>query len=239
MIIATPPIYEDRKDLLKEVLHTAKEMNKNEKNLEDIAFLFLASIKAIHAYADGNGRTARFIYKILTTDTKDDTSLKQVISNDGREKIDIKASYVAIKKIENEILEKINPESIINLYTTENPNFLKFNHDITPENKKYFLNLIENDKKCLFISIINFFQDNPDINLKIFFKKMGENKYISTDYLIKKIDNKQIKEIFTKYRELKKEIIEFLIHSIAEPEKEKFQIKTNNGKKSAKDILKE
>ncbi|MFA5211357.1 MAG: Fic family protein [Patescibacteria group bacterium] len=237
MIIHMPPAFEDRKSLLEETLETAKQMNKKNKNLEDIALLFLVAIREIHAFADGNGRSARFIYKLLTTDIKDNESIKQVLTYNGREKIDIRPSYIATKQIENDFLQKINKDSIDDLYAKENINFLKFNPDVTIENKKYFLTLLENDKKNFFIAILNFLKNNPVFDQKTLLKKLGKNKYISVDYLLEKINNKQIDEILSEYKKIKKEAVNFLIHSIAEPENENFKLEIAGEQKTVKDIL--
>jgi len=119
-----PPRQEDKPELLAKVLASAKQMNRDGKNLQDIALLVSSSLNAIHPYLDGNGRTSRLIHTLLTEDFNDETKakLQGVLGRDGRDKLDINPGLIQCEindLIEQEVGTRdteINTDKITNLF---------------------------------------------------------------------------------------------------------------------------
>ena len=67
-----PPAPEQKDGLMKEVFAALKEIPDN----NDRALLEYYALQAIHPYADGNGRTGRLLYELISDSGKDMTSEK-------------------------------------------------------------------------------------------------------------------------------------------------------------------
>ncbi|MEA1936971.1 MAG: Fic family protein [Patescibacteria group bacterium] len=245
---AIPPQHEDKPELLAKVLSVAKEMNQNKKDLKDIALLFSSSINAIHSYADGNGRTSRLIYSLFTQDFNDETKkeLKEVLLEGGREKININPGF-----IEGEIEDLVGIKEP-NISKGEIAQFwrddkvgkrkdIKFNQEINKADKELFFNRLDKDNEYFFWSVVKYLQDNSDINREKCLKEIPNSSNnamaIPISILSKSLDNEKLNKIFQNYRDLKKEYVEKLIDSIANPDKKEYQIEIKGQKISIKDYF--
>ena len=246
---AVPPQHEDKSELLAKVLSVAKEMNQNKRDLKDIALLISSSINAIHSYADGNGRTSRLIYLLFTQDFDDETKmeLKEVLLEYGSDKININPGLVGCEiddLIKSEIGLKdprTNKNQIVRFWYNGDKKNIKFNQEISEKDKELFFNFLDKDKEYFFYSVVKYLQDNPDIDREKYFKKLPNDPnngiVIPVSILSKSLDQEQLDQIFQNYRNLKKEYVEKLIDSIANPDKEEYQIEIKGQKISMKDYF--
>ncbi len=240
--ISAPPRHEDKVDLLGNVLSTAKEMNKNGRELRDIALLVSASINAIHAYADGNGRTSRFMYLLIgkDLDSSTKTELGEALSFGGRYTTpDIDPSYInTYGLIEKEVGvsdPQKNPRNI-EFFLGVDIGDLQFAPDISEEDSKLFERLSEVDEEYFFLSVFKFLK-NPETLNKYVYSYPGGITGLSPHLLSKDLSQKSLKEILQIYRELKKKDVELLIDSVAHPEKPEYQMEHEGKNLSMKEYM--
>ncbi len=236
-----PPRQEDKSELLVKVLAAAKEMNRSEKDLKDIALLVSASLNAIHPYADANGRTGRFIYLLLSKnfDNKTLTELQQVLGEYGRDNLNISPRDIQwnIRNIiENEVGindPEANKEKISNLFFHIKK--IKFSNEITNKDQELFSTLLNQDARYLFFSIFQYLQSQKDKDK--YLRKFPDRSAILVDSLSKDLTPENLSKIFQNYRELKKNYVEKLIDSVAHSEKSDYQFEYNGEKISFKDYF--
>ncbi len=79
-----PPDENQKDPLMKEVFEAIKQISSN----KDRALLVYYTIQAIHPYADGNGRTGRLLYELISEDGKNITEerLSQLLDHDNSSK---------------------------------------------------------------------------------------------------------------------------------------------------------
>lgn len=225
-----PPLKEDKPELLAKVLSSAQEMNRDKRELKDIALLISSSLNAIHPYLDANGRTSRLIYLILTKDYNDQVKeeINEAMLKYGRAKIDINPGFIGVEidsLIENEIgirnPEK-NPDNITNLFWEGGIQDIEFSQEINEKDKKIFSELLDQDRRYLFCSIFKYLQNLED--REKYLKKFPNRSALLIDVLSKDLNQEQLSQILQNYRDLKKGYVEKLIGSIANPENEEYQI---------------
>ncbi len=236
-----PPRQEDKPELLAEVLHSIKEMNRDGKNLKDIGLLVSSSLNAIHPYLDANGRTNRLIYAFLTKDFNDETKteLQEVLGRDGRDKLDIDPGLVQGKiddLIEKEIGVRdaeVNTDKITNLFGGKRD--FQFNEEISEEDKNLFGELLDKDDSYLFLSVFQYLQKQGD--KEKYLRKFPERAAVPIELLSKNLTQEGLSQILRTYKELKKKYVATLINSIAHPENEKYQIEHDGQQISLKDYF--
>src|SRR3989338_8807728 len=234
-----PPQQEDKAELLTEVLVSMKEMNRNGRDLKDIALLVSSSLNAIHPYLDANGRTSRLIYTLLTKNFNDETKteLQGVLGRDGHDKLDINPGL--IREEINDLIEKeigvrdigVNTNNITNLFGEKQD--LKFGEDISEEDQKLFGEILDN--RYLFLSVFQYLQRQGD--KEKYLRKFPERSAVPIELLSKDLTQEGLSQILQTYKELKKKYVETLIDSIAHPENEKYQIEHAGQKISLKDYF--
>lgn len=223
-----PPRQEDKPELLAEMLASVKEMNRDGKDLKDIALLISSSLNAVHPYLDANGRTSRLIYLLLTKSFNDETKaeLQGALGRYGRNKLDIDPGLVQNEI--NDLIEKeigardpkMNTDKITNLFGGKQE--LQFGEGISEEDQKLFEELLGKDDRYLFLSVLQYIQNQSDKDK--YLRRFSGRSAIPVDLLSKNLTQEGLSQILQTYRELKKKYVETLIDSIAHPENEKYQI---------------
>lgn len=242
------PQQEDKTELLSQVLDAVKIMNEEKKDIKDIALLVSSSINAVHSYSDANGRTSRAFYLLFSEkfDNKTKKELKEVLSEDGRFKIDINPGFIQ-DKIEDLIKkeiglnnQEINKDKITNWFGSFTREEIKFDEKNAKRGKDrdLFVELSGNDRQNIFWSMFEFLRDNPDVNkegryLKKFptRENFPDRVIILADDLLKNLDQKQLVQILENYKRIKKRYVEILIDCLANPEKPEYQTRNDNGEK--------
>lgn len=225
----------DKEDLFKTVLETAKSMNSQKKDLKDIALLIGSSINTIHLFEDANGRTSRLFYALLTenySEVKYNKYLTEILGKSGSKKVDINPEIIngAIKEtMEKHVLRECNEET---------NQFIRLDHRDKDSAEKIFEQNISEDEKKEFEKIMR--ESQPDIIKLAFYRHVNskedpdkyKKKYYNDDGKLKRthivlkelysnLNNNDAKSIVNDYWNLKKMYVEILIDSIANPEKYK------------------
>jgi hypothetical protein len=237
-----PPRQEDKVELLAKALIAAKKMNGERRELKDIALLVSASLNAVHPYADGNGRTSRFIYLLLTENFNDVTKdkLQQILGENGRDSLNISPGVVQwdIRNLLEKELglndQKVNSEKITNLFFKRKQD-ARFNEAVPAENQSLFNELLNKDTRYLFLSVFKYLKGQEDKDK--YLRKFPDRAAVPVDLLSKNLTPEGLSEIIQNYRGLKKEYIEKLIDSIAYPEKDEYQFEYNGQRISLKDYF--
>lgn len=242
MVSYTPPEENDKLELLQKVFENIKNMNDENRSLEDMALLLSSSVNALHLYSDGNGRLSRFLYTILTKnyDADSQKELKEIISSGGRKKIDISTAHI-MREIECKLTEKEldsteNIPQIDNFYSRTSYESIDF-PNTEKEDKELFLKLLNSSKDNLKIATLRFFKNKENFNIENYIKKWGQAICIDLDYLLKDLNPDDFKEILENCKNIKKEKVEKMIDIIVNPEKEENQKIQDGNQVSLKNIF--
>lgn len=230
------PRQEDKPELLDKLLSAVKKMNEEGKDLKDIALAVSATINAIHPFLDGNGRTSRFVYSILTEGFNKE-QIKKILSKsatfDGTE-INIDPGLIKTKiddMVEADLgvaNPEINKDKILGMRMGGDE--LKFTEEIDEKQKELFINLYSTDRDYLLWGIFKFLQDNPNIDKEQYLKQIEGGSVVLASFLTRNLDQEKLNQILLNYRDLKKKYVEKIIGSIADPDKEEYQIEIDGQK---------
>ncbi|MBT3816815.1 MAG: Fic family protein [Candidatus Magasanikbacteria bacterium] len=227
----TPPNAEDRPMLFYQVLKSIKDMSDKGHDLNDIAILLSSSINAIHAYGDGNGRTSRFFYLLLTqgynkeTEAKFKTALSEG-DEDGRDMIDINTEKID-GYLTSVLLKKLKHTKFGGSDIEVKRQNISMNDNVTTQHAKKLLEMLS-DRTHSPIALHEFLKDREDADdflqhypeSEFLGKKWPERYNIKVEHLFENIDDEQAKEILSIYRQIKIKMVELLIDSIEHSKKE-------------------
>ena len=219
-------------------------MNQEKRDLKDIALLVSASVNALHAYADGNGRTSRSLYLLLTKNFDDETKneIKESLSDEGRDKIDINPLCIE-SELRGMIYERIMSKCL-NSEADKRKNYplsncikrdLVFDKEINEKNKKIFLENFRNDYFNLIIN--EFLRNNSNLDIEKYLENFRDRKIILTDVFVKDLNSEKITQILQSWKNIRIEKVEKLIDCIANPEKPEYQIQHKGKQISLKDYF--
>ncbi len=225
-----PPREQDKPTLLHEAYSAAKRMNELGRSLEDTALLVSASVNDIHAYADGNGRTSRLVYTLLTRGYNDEVRahLKDLLDEEGRQYVDANPMTVS-RYIEDIMYDRIgvsdeqkNPSNLGNYISVIPTSEFQFNDGISEEDQKAFRAIIRQDDKYAFYALFPYFNSLPDKEKYI--EIFPTHASIRIDKLVSDMNSEDIKRVMENYWGSKKEHTELLIDCIENPNKPEYQI---------------
>jgi len=234
------PRQEDKPELLDKLLSSVKMMNKEGRNLKDIALAVSATINAIHPFLDGNGRTSRFVYSILAEGFNKE-QIKKILSKSATlNGTEINIDPGLIKTKIDDMVEadlgivnpEINKDKILGMRMGGDK--IKFPEEIDEKQKELFMNLYDTDKNYLLWGIFEFLQNNPSLDKKQYLKQIEGGSVVLASSLTRNLNKERLDQILLNYRDLKKKYVEKIIDSIANPDKEEYQIEINGHKISLK-----
>ena len=242
-----PPRHEDKEDLLQNLLSAEQRMSAQGRSQEDLAILAAVGINDIHAYADGNGRTGRFIYTLVNNgfNIKNQEMLKEILGDEGRDSINLDMTHldVAVEKliIDNEFRNsEANPLKITNIFY-EQPLNLDFQEGTDKKLVESFTNAVKNDSFYALLALFRFLKSQPDY--KKYTKQFPpgddfERSALILDTLAPDLSQENLKEILDSYWKLKKEHVNKVIDFIENPNKPEYQTDFENQHVSLLDYLK-
>ncbi|MFH1252800.1 MAG: Fic family protein [Candidatus Uhrbacteria bacterium] len=224
------PRHEDKKEILDEAWEAAKTMNAASRSLEDIAMLLGSILVETHPFADGNGRTSRFVYRIVKDGANN--NLAEVLGLYGRDEGDM-----ALRKIEINTLfdhkhggknQELNPRKIRNILDDISYGELTFPNGVTKESQDTIIEAARHDDKILLSAILNFLQNHREINITdcLQVSEIGQNITISVQSLITKLSAEQINELAETYWNNKKIYTEEMIDIFVNPDRPEYKIQT-------------
>lgn len=238
-----PPAHEDKPELFAEMLMSAKTMNRERRDMRDIALLVAVSINAIHAYADANGRTSRFLFTTLAKDFGADveSELQEVLAENGREQVNVDPGFVSVE-IDTMMQNRVgvrdaarNPDMIMNLWREPN-NQITFGENCSKEDEKRFLQLLDTDRSYLFLALFEYLQSIGEAK-SMYIEKFPDGEIILVDVLAQHVTPEDLHEILQNYRDLKKQYVRILVDCIENPEKPEYQVQEGGKQTSLKKLL--
>ena len=215
------PRFEDKEELFTHVLDSAKEMNQNQRSLQDIALLVSASINAIHAYPDANGRTSRLVYSLLADgfDKDADERITEILGKYGSDKIDVNPGFVSYE-INGMIDKRVgindaskNPKNVVGFMMREEKDIV-FGEDISESEQNIILDLFKKEfavanNDNLFLATFQYLSNNN--RLDKYLKQFPERCRLSMKLLAQELTSEDFKQIYANYRKLKNEYVDILI----------------------------
>lgn len=244
---------EDKPELLREVLESAKFMNSNNRTMKDISLLIAASINVIHPFKDGNGRTSRFLYQIFSEDysTELRDELKKNLSGSS-------------SHLENNTSHNINPSYIMDYVNDlvnqkigiENNGVeqdrIGWNADLDMVSRKKITEACKTSIEMELFSqafkeksgvtpltsaVIKFLSNNPNIDREKIIKKFPRFTRVEMDLLVDELSSDQIRELLQIYRSIKIEYVELFIDCLVNPDKAEYEIDVDGQKIQIKDYF--
>lgn len=237
------PFLEDKPELIGQVLSAMQRMNSEGKSLDDIAVLVASCINAIHPYANGNGRTSRFVYTVIANNEKQltENQREKVLLDSGRDLIDVNPASVQ-NKILNIVSnnaglndKEVNPNNLQRIFAHK----LELNDKIPEEEKDILSILFKGDRQRLFLALFEFLKGNPNTDNYIKDKKDKGFDFSSIDInkLLADLSKEEIEKIIEIYRRIKVEEVKILIDCIENPEKPEYKKEYDGKQMSLKEII--
>lgn len=217
-----PPLPEHRQDLLEEAFAVAKTVDYP----DEAATLLGLSINAIHPFNDGNGRTSRFVYTLLSRgyDGSDEAReyYESVLRNvEGRQVLDINPEKFSLEwKLKRKVVSKLAKEQNIDV----TPSRLHGGFETNDFESQSPLNLICNksvsrDQRAKLFMVLNGGVSGVEAFMNFFAQqeiatKDYANEYgaISVSETVPSLSNDDIETIFNLFGTAKKEFVQELIH---------------------------
>lgn len=249
----TPPRGEDKLDLFEKLLKNSKEMTQGQRSNEDLALLVASTINAVHAFADANGRTSRLAYILLKDGFNEQIKelLRKALSEDGREIVDPNPSFVR-HELEQILLykplseSKTKPMSLLGIFFDKTSTAYEFKEAIPDKLRELFFQISRDDSDYFRIAILEhvYRTGNPTQYVETFPKEpdnleqsdMGDGGFLKRERtvvvlskLTPELDVVAIESIISRYWKLKKEYVELMMDSIANPDKPEYKIETDSG----------
>lgn len=224
-----PPKNEDKLEILEKAFSVSRNIS-----IEDTSYLLPLIVNECHLYADGNGRTSRFLHQLIVSKSEEELQeeLKIALGDNGRfasNDISSLQNFIGISAQE-EVLQKYGWDF------SENAN-----HEII---KGGFYSDVEENEKSIFLTEFNKLKTgDTKLLLTSILDVLGKEKYhellkedtqrVSTNLLLKSIDFEIWEKIRDKFYEIKKESVFKLIDYFENPERN-----LNNNKSPIKEEFK-
>ncbi|MFA4845047.1 MAG: Fic family protein [Patescibacteria group bacterium] len=225
-----PPREADKRPLFEQTFNAIKQMNQEGRALEDIALLAGASINAIHAYEDANGRTSRLVYTLLASgyQEQDKTRLNTLLGEDGRESLDVSPSFV-YRYLNDTVGAELgiadatkNTQHVTTTFYEGRSVDLGFDSGVPEENREAIRQMLRGDGGFAFLAFYLFFASAS--REKEFVTDYPKHSSIRVDVLLPTMSPEQVTNIIESYWRLKKRRVELLIDCIQHPQKDEYQI---------------
>ena len=225
----------DKIVLLESSLKAAKRMNAEGRSLEDIGMLLAFGIVETHPFEDGNGRTSRLIYTLISEGFVEE-SIKNILSPQGRDYININAGAV------EEILEKLDlryllgPEGTI-LLRNKDKKELSFSGSLPEKAKTTLLGLLKeyDFHKVLPMSILKWLAESKktsgdylEIHKVTTSKGTSIHVEIFLDRIAPMLDEDSLIKIFHNYWNYRKVTAEIVIDCIEHPNDKDYRMRYSN-----------
>jgi hypothetical protein len=236
-----PPVMEDRQELLGEVLQAAQRLNAADASLEDIALLVSINLNALHLYADGNGRTARMVYVLLSQNYNENgkQSLAKALQADGRLDIDLSPGLIQ-REIEEAMMDDIgitDPKDRMGSLWLEKPGGkVEIYPGLPREIRNQLMIRVTKDKEFMFLALEQFLQGKED--RQSFIQEFPSRNNILIDKFLREVSVDEIVDFFQVYRDVKRNHIRKLIDAFENPEKPEYQFELSGKIMSIRDYYK-
>lgn len=227
------PEFEDKPILLEQSLQAAKKMIQGNRSLEDVALLLSSVTSSTHLFNDGNGRTSRFLLALVNRGYSKDkqTIFEDVLSSsDFSNSVNTGMLQPMITSIMEKEIDMQSEEGDRLIFRNRDGRFpskevekgdLIFDRAVSLERQDLFKKELRNSWFYMFEAI--FVHIKKDVN-----KYMNESMNMGLELVTPDLTNEAIDKIIATWRQLKRRHVELIIDSIANPDKEVYQMKLNN-----------
>ncbi len=239
-----PPRFEDKKILLNESWGAVQRMNGQGRPLKDIALLLSSTVNAVHAFNDGNGRTSRMVYTLLSKENWEqrEEQLRKALSEYGRnETEDIDPSRIFVE-IEDLIISKtgandrsVNVNNVTNLFHDKPSSEFEFVKGVDKFDENSYRLACRDDSRTLFAAIFNHFKTKDEGYFQEFRRRYGKREVILADKVAAELSPEALHEIMEEYWRIKRERVEILVDCIENPNK--YEVKKGDDAVTFKELL--
>lgn len=221
------PHVDDKDDLLKKVHESAKGIS----DAKDVALLVYLAIQAIHPFRNGNGRTGREVFYLITQPHErlsDEERSRNYFQGNLVRSPEAINRYINIEVLLSEIEESyrnlffsVNIADIPIRYSNGNLSYHEiFNTNIPLEDCKICYNILTEDKNSNLsfrkLVLMKYFQD-----FNISLDSILKNRTLNLKELIGSFTPENLQRIIQIHRDLKVKFVEKLIDIIKNPSKYK------------------
>ncbi len=231
------PRHEDKKEILSKTWQAAKQMNDAGRELEDIGMLLGSLLVETHPFADGNGRTSRFVYSMtkegFSVDQNDKLSI--LLGEDGRWELDMALSKIYLDDLFNKrhggLRESIGKSKAVGVFVDDESNAfgkLSFPAGVEDSTKECIIQAGRNDNSMLSFALLAFIQLHPELDSKAYIKSYGQRNNFLLQKLFSILTAQQVEEIENIYWSIKKEYVEDMIDIFVNPDKPEYKVKKND-----------
>lgn len=219
------PRHEDKEEIIDETWQAAQRMNADGRPLQDIAMLLGSMLVETHPFGDGNGRTSRFIYRMIKDgySGRADKNIAEVLGLYGRDEGDM-----ALWKIELDALfeqkhggsnKALNVLEINDVFDECPYGDLEFPKGTSEESRDTIIEAARNDHRILLSAIFHFLKNHREIDISDCLQTFqeGKRKTVSIKNLLEKLSAKQTDELAEMYWNIKKIYTKEMIDAFVNP----------------------
>ncbi len=229
----SPPAKEDRRMLMEEALRSSQQLD----DPEQAATMLGLMINIIHPFNDGNGRTSRMVYSLLTRGydgSKEDQSYyTELLANtSGRRRVDLNPEHSHLpfrfNMAQREKMAKHYgyggpvPTYAYGGYSireidVQGPDELLVNDSVSPEGRKVLHQIVKDDifDATVFFDYLLESGKDPSGYIKLF--DNGQRRPLMLDDLLPKLTDEEILHLADKQDELKEKYAKVIIDVFADP----------------------
>lgn len=225
-----PPHPKDKPELIRHIMNATQRMNADGRGLSDIALMVSVTINSVHPWQDGNGRTTRVLYSLITENEKEVSKdeIIRLLSEDGRDMLTTDSRAISVPLMN--IVQADSGIDFHGLYSEVPTAKFSYKTGVEESQKEQVAQIYKasDESRTLSIAVMSFLRERTDRNS--FFREFpGGRIVVEFDKLISTLESEGIEAFLLCYWEVKKSSVDLLIDCIENPDKEKYKIKSKDG----------
>ncbi len=234
------PHHADKKEILEKAWAAAQRMNHSARPLEEIGMLLGSLLVETHPFNDGNGRTSRFIYRLIK-EGFDQNNLATVLSEDGRDEVDMALTKLYIDRLFKDRNKALNTRNLDGILPDEELPYGKivFPDGVDESARKTLVEAGRNDDLILSVTLFRFLQEHRQLKEENITKIFGTRNVLLVQNLLAKLTPLEVEDIAIAYWSEKKKYTEDIIDIFENPDKPEYLIMDGREEMSMLDHFKQ